>query len=164
MPVRSLCVHPSSCSWPTFARFTHVSVTFLTFEIHAFVRIDPVSIVTLLPLRSLPVNINPMSVMFLNLRAPCLRARIVVSLSVIVCRGTGAAAGGAPRPIRTQIPPPMDRRAASYVKDRLVYEEFQQQPQSSLEPQDPFQRQQPEKKRRRGVIRFLRRIILGKKD
>ncbi len=42
-----------------------------------------------------------------------------------------------------QIPPPMDRRAASYVSDQLVYEEFQpvEAPPPSLGAKDPFQRE-----------------------
>eukprot|EP00752_Nemacystus_decipiens_P003228 g2986.t1 len=52
--------------------------------------------------------------------------------------------------IRTQIPPPMDRRAATYVRDELVYEEFKpvDAPPPSLGAKDPFQRQRPA---RRGV-------------
>lgn len=57
------------------------------------------------------------------------------------CRHYCAALTLASPPPVLKIPPPMDRRAASYVKDRLVYEEFQQEPPPSLEPKDPFQRQ-----------------------
>lgn len=48
-----------------------------------------------------------------------------------------------PRLAAVQIPPPMDRRAASYVRDQLVYEEFKpvEAPPPSLGTKDPFQRE-----------------------
>ncbi|CAM9627506.1 unnamed protein product [Pylaiella littoralis] len=56
----------------------------------------------------------------------------------------GNSAAGRPV-IRTQIPPPVDRRAASYVQNQLVYEQFKpsQMPPPSLGNKDPFQRERP---------------------
>ncbi|CAM9565811.1 unnamed protein product [Ectocarpus sp. 8 AP-2014] len=75
---------------------------------------------------------------------------------------------GSGRPvIRTQIPPPMDRRAASYVKEQLVYNQIKPEdappPPPSLGTaqgsRDPFQGDE-----KRGILRFLRRILFGKKQ
>ncbi|CAM9777000.1 unnamed protein product [Ascophyllum nodosum] len=77
----------------------------------------------------------------------------------------GSGVGGSMRPIRTQIPPPMKRRAASYVEDRLVYEDFRAEavpPPPSLSAKDPFQRKPPKNSKRRGILGFLKRILFGK--
>eukprot|EP00903_Cladosiphon_okamuranus_P008332 g8015.t1 len=72
----------------------------------------------------------------------------------------GNSAAGRPV-IRTQIPPPMDRRAARYVRDQLVYEEFKPvEAPPSLSTKDPFQRERP--KRRGGIVGFFRRLLFGK--
>lgn len=112
MSEMQLCVYPPSCSC-LFVRFAACEIhacdiqscvpSVPDFAIHALVGIDLVSIIMLAPLRSFPVNINPVPIVFLNLTAPCLCAPIVVSVSVSVGRAGGAAAAGAPRPIRTQV-------------------------------------------------------------
>lgn len=111
MSEMQLCVYPPSCSC-LFVRFAACEVhaceiqscvpSVPDFAIHALVGIDLVSVIVLAPLRSLPVNINPVPIVFLNLTAPCLCVPIVVPMSVLVRRAAGAAAAGAPRPIRTQ--------------------------------------------------------------
>lgn len=73
-------------------------------------------------------------------------------------------AAGAPRPIRTQIPPAMERPAASLVRDQLVYEAYEQPKNQRAPPslgKSPFQKERPKK---RGILRFLRRILLGRRD
>jgi cell division protein FtsZ len=75
-------------------------------------------------------------------------------------------------PIRTQIPPPLDRAAYSIMQDaRAAPQQQQQQQQSTSTPssqqRDPFQRSssdepQQGKRRWRGVLSFLKRVLLGR--
>ncbi|CAM9494557.1 unnamed protein product [Ectocarpus sp. 6 AP-2014] len=66
----------------------------------------------------------------------------------------------------------MDRRAASYVKEQLVYNQIKPEdappPPPSLGTaqgsRDSFQRDQRPARKKRGILRFLRRILFGKKQ